>query len=380
MMMFGLYGMNDVQPFNHVYLHGLIRDATGKKMSKSRGNVIDPLDWLDAYGADATRFTLARAANPGSDMAIADEWAAGSRNFCNKLWNASRFALMNGATAQRPVPAREELTDADRWILDRVDALVSEVDAQFEDYQFAKACEALYHFTWDEFCDWYLELAKVQLADAGERADATRAVLGHVLDALLRLLHPVIPFVTEVLWTSLTGKESVVIAPWPGVSGAARDTGAARRVEGVQRLVTEIRRFRSDQGLKPGQRVPARLSGMDSAGLVGHEPAVTTLARLEAPADGFSASASLEVALPDGTVVVELDLSGTVDLEAERKRLAKDLAAAEKELAQTESKLGNPQFADRAPAEVVAKIKARRELAAAEIQRIGARLDALARV
>jgi valyl-tRNA synthetase len=205
-------------------------------------------------------------------------------------------------------------------------------------------------------------------------------VLGHVLDVLLRLLHPVVPFVTEVLWTSLTGKESLVIAPWPAASGAVPDAGAARRVDGVQRLVTEIRRFRSDQGLKPGQRVPARLSGVDSVGLAGHEPAVATLARLEAPGEGFTASASLEVALPDGTIVVELDLSGTVDLEAERKRLAKDLAAAEKELAQTESKLGNPQFADRAPADVVAKIKARRELAAAEIQRIGARLDALAKV
>jgi valyl-tRNA synthetase len=380
MMMFGLYAMADVQPFNHVYLHGLIRDAFGKKMSKTRGNGIDPLDWLDNYGADATRFTLARGANPGGDMALADEWAAGARNFCNKLWNASRFALMNGATTAIPLPARDELTDANRWILDRVDALVSEVDSLFEDYQFGKVCDALYHFTWDEFCDWYLELAKVQLAEGEDRADATRAVLGHVLDILLRLLHPITPFVTEVLWTSLTGKESLMVAEWPAAVGTAADTGAARRVEGVQRLVTEIRRFRSDQGLKPGQRVPARLSGVDSAGLAEHASAVNALARLEAPADGFTPGASLEVALPDGTIVVELDLSGTVDLEAERKRLAKDLAAAEKELAQTEAKLGNPQFADRAPAEVVAKIKARRELAASEIQRIGARLDALAKV
>ena len=377
MMMFGLYAMDDVQPFDHVYLHGLIRDALGKKMSKTRGNVIDPLVWLDNYGADATRFTLARGANPGGDMALAEEWAAGARNFCNKLWNASRFALMNGATTAAALPARDALTDADRWILDRVDALVSEVDSLFEEYQFGKVCDALYRFTWDEFCDWYLELAKVQLAAGDDRATATRAVLGLVLDVLLRLLHPVVPFVTEVLWKSLTGKESVMIAEWPVGSGVAPDGAAARRVDGVQRLVTEIRRFRSDQGVKPGQRVPARLSGVDSVGLAALEPAMTTLARLETPGDGFTASASLEVALPDGTIVVELDLSGTVDLDAERKRLAKDLAAAEKELAQTESKLGNPQFADRAPADVVAKIKARRELAAAEILRIRARLDAL---
>jgi valyl-tRNA synthetase len=377
MMMFGLYAMDDVQPFDHVYLHGLIRDASGKKMSKSRNNVIDPLDWLDRYGADATRFTLARGATPGGDMALSEEWAAGSRNFCTKLWNASRFALMNGATVARPLPEPAALTDADRWILDRTDALVSEVDAQFADYQFARLCAALYHFTWDEFCDWYLELAKVQVAEGGERAEATRAVLGHVLDTLLRLLHPLVPFVTEVLWLSLTGKESLVIADWPAARGAAPDAEAARRIEDVRRLVTEIRRFRSDQGLKPGQRVAARLSGMDGAGLAGHQPAVCTLVRLEPPGNSFASSASVEVALPGGTVTVELDLSGTVDVEAERRRLAKDLAAAEKELAQTEAKLGNPRFADRAPADVVAKIKARRELAVAEIQRITARLEAL---
>jgi valyl-tRNA synthetase len=377
MMMFGLYAMDGVQPFHHVYLHGLIRDATGKKMSKSRNNVINPLDWLDRFGADATRFTLTRGANPGADMALADEWAAGSRNFCNKLWNASRFALMNGATTERPVPVRDALTDADRWIVDRTDALVSEVDDLFDRYQFGKVCDALYHFTWNEFCDWYLELAKVQIAEGEERAEHTRAVLGHVLDVLLRLLHPVIPFVTEVLWTSLTGKESVVVADWPTATGAEPDTTAARRIESVQRLVTELRRFRSDQLLKPSQRVPARLSGVDAAGLSALEPAVTTLARLEAPGESFTSSASLEIAVADGAIAVEVDLSGTVDVEAERKRLTKDLAVAEKELAQTEAKLGNPKFADRAPADVVAKIKARRELAASEIQRISARIRAL---
>jgi valyl-tRNA synthetase len=377
MMMFGLYAMDGVQPFDHVYLHGLIRDASGKKMSKSRGNTIDPLDWLDDYGADATRFTLARGANPGGDMALSDEWAAGARNFCNKLWNASRFALMKEATVATPVPARELLTDADRWILDRTDALVSEVDRYFDDYQFGRLCDALYHFTWDEFCDWYLELAKVQLAEGDERARSTRAVLGHVLDVLLRLLHPVTPFVTEVLWKSLTGKESLMIAEWPAAAGTEPDRHAATRIDGVQRLVTEIRRFRSDQGLKANQRVPARLSGVDGVGLSAHASSVAALAKLEQPADSFTPSTSLEVGLPGGRITIELDLSGAVDVEAERKRLGKDLAAAEKELAQTDAKLNNPQFTGKAPAEVVAKIKARNAIAAAEIERIRARLDAL---
>ncbi|MFC0547663.1 valine--tRNA ligase [Kutzneria chonburiensis] len=373
MMMFGLYAMDGAQPFDHVYLHGLIRDAAGKKMSKSRGNVIDPLNWLDTYGADAARFTLARGANPGSDMALAEEWAGGSRNFCTKLWNASRFALLNGATTAVPVPARDELTDADRWILDRADQVVSEVDGLFDGYEFAKLCEALYHFTWDEYCDWYLELAKVQIAEGGARAEATRAVLGHVLDKLLRLLHPVIPFITETLWTALTGGESLMIAEWPTVSGAPVDAVAAQRIDTVQRLITEVRRFRADQGLRPGQKVPARLSGVDEADIVGQLSAIRAIARLEEPADGFTASASLDVV----GVHVELDTSGTIDVAAERKRLAKDLAAAEKELAQCDGKLNNQAFVDKAPAQVVDKIKARREAAVADIARVSARLDAL---
>ncbi|MGB3443511.1 MAG: valine--tRNA ligase [Actinophytocola sp.] len=375
MMMFGLYAMDGRQPFDNVYLHGLIRDASGKKMSKSRGNVIDPLEWLDRFGADAVRFTLARGANPGSDMALAEEWAAGSRNFGNKLWNATRFALMNGATVATEVPPRAGLTDADRWILDLTDAVVSEVDGLFDGYQFAKLSDALYHFTWDELCDWYLEIAKVQIGEGGARADATRTVLGHVFDVVLRLLHPLIPFVTERLWTTLTGGESLVVAEWPRPAGGAADADSARRIAGVQKLVTEVRRFRSDQGVKPGQRVKARLVGVEDAGLSSLVAAVSSLARLEAPDETFTPSASIEVSLPDGNVHVELDLSGTVDLVAERKRLEKDRTVAEKELKGCDAKLNNPNFTDKAPADVVAKIKGRREVAVADIARITARLE-----
>ncbi|WP_037334679.1 valine--tRNA ligase [Saccharomonospora piscinae] len=382
MMMFGLYGMRDngpqrAIPFDHIYLHGLIRDAQGKKMSKSRGNVIDPLDWMDRYGADATRFTLARGANPGADMALAEEWAAGSRNFCTKLWNASRFAMSNGATVATPVPDASELTEADRWILGRLSAVVSDVDELMERFQFAKATNVLYHFTWDEYCDWYLELAKVQLA--GEHADGTRAVLGHVLDVVLRLLHPFVPFVTERLWTTLTGGESLVVADWPVGSrwGFAADAVAEAHIADVQKLVTEVRRFRSDQGLKPGQRVVTRLSGAGFDAIAGHEESVRALSRLSEPGDDFAATASLEVALAEGAAVVEVDTSGTIDVAAERKRLAKDLAAAEKELKQTDGKLGNASFVDKAPADVVEKVRARRDTAVADIERIRARLDSL---
>jgi valyl-tRNA synthetase len=379
MMMFGLYARDGEPPFRTVALTGLIRDQFGKKMSKSAGNTVDPLEWMDRYGADALRFTLARGANPGTDVPIGEEWVAGSRNFCTKLWNATRFALRhltsaNGAVVEplaRSSMQRAELTDADRWILDRCDAVTSEVDRLLEDYQFAKATELLYHFVWDEFCDWYLELAKVQLG--GPEAAATRAVLGHVLDVVLRLLHPITPFLTEVLWTALTGRESVVVAEWPSASGAPPDDGAARRIAGVQRLVTEVRRFRNDQGLKPRQRVTARLSGLDGAELAGHESAVRDLARLDAPGDGFTPTATLEI----GAVLIELDIAGAIDVAAERARLGKDLSAAEKELAGTEAKLANPAFAARAPADVVAQIRARRETALADLDRLRVRLAGL---
>ncbi len=385
MMMFGTYvGADDAitagkqgpqVPFRDVFLHGLIRDQFGKKMSKSRGNGIDPLDWVDRFGADALRFTLARGANPGADMSVGEDHAQSSRNFANKLFNATKFALMNGA-APAELPSRAALTDADRWILDRLDQVRAEVDSAFDRYEFSKACEALYHFTWDEVCDWYLEIAKVQFADESI-AESTRGVLGNVLDAVLRLLHPVVPFVTETLWKVLTGGESLVVATWPTPAADPVDPVAAQRIEDMQRLITEIRRFRSDQGLKPSQKVAARIVGVGDADLEGQISAVTSLARLTEPGADFAATASVEVRTSKATVVVELDTSGTVDLVAERARLVKDLAAAEKELAQTTGKLGNEAFLAKAPDAVVDKIRTRQTIAREEIARIGARLESM---
>ncbi|WP_433491926.1 valine--tRNA ligase [Nocardia grenadensis] len=387
MMMFGTFVADDAAlstgkggayqvPFKDVFLHGLIRDQFGRKMSKSRGNGIDPLDWIDNYGADALRFTLARGAQPGGDLSVGEPHALASRSFVTKLFNATKFALMNGARPG-PLPARETLTDADRWIVDRLDEVLAEVDAAFDAYEFGKACEALYHFAWDELCDWYLELSKVQFAESEERAESTRVVLGSVLDTVLRLLHPVIPFVTESLWQALTGAESVVVAAWPERTGTPTDTGAAQRIADVQRLVTEIRRFRSDQGLNDKQKVAARVLGLDAAGLAHLHPEVSTLGRLTEPGADFAATAAVEVRLSGTTVTVEVDTSGTVDLAAERRRLEKDLAVAQKELAGTEAKLGNEAFLAKAPDAVVDKIRARREVAAGEVERIGARLAEL---
>ena len=372
MMMFGLYAMDGEPPFDVVALHGMVRDQHGKKMSKSFGNVVDPLDWIDRFGADATRFTLARGANPGSDVPVSEEWCQGSRNFCNKLWNATRFALLNGAVSDG-LP--EPLSTVDRWILSRLQHVTAEVDGYFEAYEFAKVCDALYHFAWDDVCDWYVELSKPVLAAGGPAAEATRRVLGHVLDSLLRLLHPVIPFVTEELWTALTSAGTLVRGPWPAVDQALIDDAAEAEVAALQRVVTEVRRFRSDQGLRPGQRVAARLGGLAEAGLVEHEPLIRSLARLDPAAPGFTATAQLAVA---GGVAVELDTRGTIDVAAERARLEKDRAAAEKEATQCRAKLGNPAFVDKAPAHVVAKIEERLAAAEADLARIDAALAGLA--
>ncbi len=379
MMMFGLYAMDGKPPFDVVALHGMVRDQFGKKMSKSFGNVVDPLDWIDRFGADATRFTLAKGANPGADVPVSEEWCQGSRNFCNKLWNATRFALMNGAHTEGPLPT--DLSTVDKWILSRLQHTIAEVDEQFEAFEFAKVCDTLFHFAWDDVCDWYIELSKTA---------PNPRVLGHVLDQLLRLLHPIIPFVTDELWCALTaGKagtpragdvvdakrlneaapSSVMVAQWPAPDAQRIDDAAEASVAQLQRVVTEVRRFRSDQGLKPGQRVAA-----DIVGLLDHELLVRSLARLDEPGDGFAATATVTIA---GGVTVALDTRGSIDVAAERARLTKDRAAADKEITQAEAKLGNEGFLAKAPADVVAKLRDRLAAARADIVRID---EALARL
>jgi valyl-tRNA synthetase len=298
MMMFGLYAHRDkpaeqAVPFRVVALHGLVRDQFGRKMTKSAGNAVDPIVWLDKYGADAVRFTMAHGANPGTDVPVGEDSVQESRNFCNKLWNATRFALLHGARVGS-LPPSAELSAPDRWILSRLNTTVAAVDALYEDFQFSKVCEALYHFTWDEFCDWYVELAKTPLAAGGAAPERTQLVLGQVLDTLLRLLHPVIPFVTEQLWTTLTGEESLVIASWPTADESRFDGAAEAAISEIQRLVTEVRRFRADQGLKARRRVMAQLTGHAGGPAEAYETEIRSLTWLDAPSDSFSPTASLQ--------------------------------------------------------------------------------------
>ena len=377
MMMFGLYAMADegpeadesrAVPFKTIVLHGMVRDQFGKKMSKSKGNSVDPLTWMDSYGTDAVRFTFAWGANPGADVPISEDNIQASRNFCNKLWNATRFAMLNGASTEGELPQR--LSGADAWIISRLNKVIADVDGYYAEYEFAKIADLLYHFAWDEVCDWYVELAKVSLADEGTAA-LTRRVLGEVLDGLLRLLHPLVPFVTEALWTELTGGESIVIADWPRPQEARLDKAGEDDVIQMQARVVLIRQFLSAQGVKPAQRIPARFAGVSD-----YEPQIRKLLRLVEPGDAFTPTATLE--LSDGASV-ELDLSTAVDVVAERARLSRDRAAATKELEQTGKKLANEAFLANAKPAVVESIRSRNGAAAADLHRIDEALTRLPR-
>ncbi len=371
MMMWGLFAMDGVAPFHTIALHGLVRDKFGKKMSKSKGNVVDPIEFMDKYGSDALRFTLARGANPGADQALAEEWIAGARNFATKLWNATRFARMNGATTEGNLPVFESLDDVNKWILTRLDETVAEVDQYFEKFEFAKACELIYHFAWDDLCDWYLELTKSSFAKGGTGAADTQRVLGHVLDQLLRLMHPVMPFITEELWCNLTGKETLVTSAWPKFDPSQRDVASLVAVSKVQEIITEIRRFRNDQGIKTSARIIARFNGMSDVGLASYEDAIRFIVRCDNEEGNFTSK--IDVA----GVVIEFDLSGAVDVKAERSRLTKDLAAAEKDRNTAKIKIDNEGFMAKAPMEVVQEIRQRLADTTADIERITAALAAL---
>lgn len=385
MMMFGLFAMKGVPPFHIIALHGLVRDKHGKKMSKSKGNTIDPIEFMDRYGSDALRFTLARGSNPGADQALAEEWVAGSRNFATKLWNASRFALLNGAHCNGALPQDEQMSAVDIWIMNQLSEMLALVDTSLENFEFAKASEAIYHFAWDDLCDWYLELSKSSFASSGASAEVSRRVLGEVLDNLLRVLHPFMPFITEALWCKLTGGESIVIAKWPKLSLTTSTTNSmassknevAQRsreiVEDLQALITEIRRFRNDQGIKNSTKIAAKISGLGDRGLEKYEEALRFLVKLDMPGEKFASSGRIEVK----SFTVEFDLTGSVDLLAERLRLEKDLIAIEKDLATAKVKLENKNFMAKAPEEVVSEIRERERYCAGEIERITSLLAAL---
>ena len=371
MMMMGLFAMDGKQPFDVIALHGLVRDQFGKKMSKSRGNTVDPIEFMDKYGSDALRFTLARGANPGTDQALAEDWVGGSRNFATKLWNATRFAMINGASVSGAMPKRSELNAIDSWILTSLDQTITEADDLFEKFEFAKACELIYHFTWDDLCDWYLELSKSTFTAGGANAAKSQRVLGEVLDKLLRLMHPVMPFITEELWCSLTDGQSLMVADWPKSDPSSQDVKSIEQVTKMQEIVTEIRRFRNDQGIKSTAKIAAKFTGLEKVGLADYEGALRSIIKCDLTDGNFTAKTQV------GEVVIEFDLTGAIDLVAERARLSKDLQIAQKDRDTAKVKLDNQGFMAKAPAEVVTEIKTRLAQTTADIDLLTALLEKL---
>ncbi len=382
MIMMGLKFTGEV-PFRDIYIHALIRDAEGQKMSKSKGNVIDPLEMSDKYGADALRFTLAHMATPGRDVKLDESRIASNRNFMNKIWNAARFVFMNRGDAQPDATLRPEL-DVNRWILAELDATASEVEKALTEYRFNEAASALYGFIWGTYCDWYVEAAKVSLYGDDEAAGIeTRTVMLTALEGWLRLLHPVCPFITETLWQSLHGPDARLVTDrWH----QRRDDHDARSVSRMQKaieVVSAIRSIRGEMNVAPGKRIAAAIAcpAAERAELESQQLLIMNLARLET-LDWLDEGAELEAAAVAPLTIsrVYLPLAGLINVGEELARLDKNLSRLDKEIARAEGKLGNPKFRSNAPAEVVAKVQAELDEARAkhaEMEAAMARLKAI---
>ncbi|MCL4863892.1 MAG: class I tRNA ligase family protein, partial [Caldilineaceae bacterium] len=365
-------------PFEYVYLHGLVRDEQGRKMSKSLGNALDPLDLIAEYGSDALRFSLLTGGTPGNDMKLAVTRVESNRNFANKLWNAARFVILNLeghslplAEASSPfdmhyaLPERSHLTLADRWMLSRLQQIQDDATRLINDWQLGEAGRQLYDFLWGDYCDWYIEAAKVALYEGSpEQAQATRQVLAFVLEQSLRLLHPFMPFVTEAIWQNLpglggdepTGPRALIVTRWPTVGGWG-DSAADEAFGRIQEVVRAIRNVRSEYDVAPGRRIAAQISAAEHAPMLSANlPMLARLAGLnvdEAQIAPALPAPGKTVTLAAGGVTTYLPLAGLVDLATERVRLQKEIDNIDKQLQRIVGMLGNAGFVNKAPADVI---------------------------
>jgi valyl-tRNA synthetase len=378
MIMMGLHFMKEV-PFKDVYIHALVRDAEGQKMSKSKGNVIDPLVMIDQYGTDAFRFTLTAFAAQGRDIKMSTERIEGYRNFANKIWNASRFVMMNLEEGFTPNPGLHspDSSLADKWILSRLNSVVKDVESALADYRFNDVASALYHFTWHEYCDWYLELSKPALmGDLGAAPRrATQTVLAHVLETALRLLHPIMPFITEEIWQTLpeevrsqksgVRKESIMVSAYPVADEKLIDAGIERDMQMVMDLILAIRNIRGEMNIAPSMQITAIVK-VENKELGEHLEKsagyAKTLARIKELRIGVAEDKPKNVA----TAVIKgaeiyVPLEGIIDLSQERDRLQKEIAKISKDIDVFSKKLSNKNFVDKAPKDVVEKDTAKLE-------------------
>jgi valyl-tRNA synthetase len=388
MMMMGLRFMGEV-PFHTVHINGLVRDEKGQKMSKSRGNVIDPLQIMDEYGTDAMRFTLAIMAVPGTDIPFSISRMAGYRAFCNKIWNAGRFLLLN-LDQEKPVSNEEidklrendSLDLGERWILSRLQRLISETNNNLEKFRFHEASNELYHFFWHEFCDWFVELAKINLnGEDPQKKHQTCRVAIYALDKSLRLLHPFIPFITEELWQELPHSgDSLMMARYPVDLPQWIDAEAEEQMEGFQELVTDIRTFRSENNIDPRKKIPVQLvceekhrsfleSQRDQIRRLAHLSQVDLVPHIETEGQ--------RVQGVSGVADFILILDGVIDVEAERQRLIQQISRTEDNAQRLQKQLQNSEFVNKAPEQVVAVARERHAEAVEQLEKLQEKLDGL---
>ena len=371
MMMMGLQFMGDI-PFRDVYIHALVRDAYGKKMSKSKGNVIDPLDILDQYGTDAFRFTLAALAAQGRDIKLSEERISGYRHFVNKIWNSARLVLMN-AEEETQSPSHEAVYSLpERWILSRLHSVSGEITKALEAYRFNDGANVCYQFVWHEFCDWYLEMAKLGLYGDNEQIrESSRDILQKALMAVLKLLHPFMPFVTEEIWQRLPGTEgSIMVAPFPDPSEFPVDEQALREMDLLMGVITGVRNIRGEMGISPAKKVDILL---DMPNPEEGEIIRRNIAHIQSLARVDSVQVAAKVAKPEASATavfgenqVHVLLKGLLDFQEEQRRLKKEIKKIERDMEAAENKLSNKQFMDKAPEDVIEKVK--EKVAAMQLQ------------
>ncbi len=366
------------EPFKTVFIHGIVRDAQGRKMSKSLGNGIDPLVVIDQYGADALRFTLATGNSPGNDMRFSDEKVGASRNFANKLWNASRFILMNIGDDEIPCELPADLALEDKWVISLVNSLAKEVTDNLEKFELGVAVAKLYDFIWDIFCDWYIELAKIRLQKGGDEAQTAKQVLVWVMDKILKLLHPFMPFITEEIWQTIPHDgESIMISQWPEYSEELSFSAEEAEMERVMTAVRAIRNRRAEMNVPPSKKAKVYIATAHKATF---EQGGVFMQRLASAsevevADSFELEGAVCIVTQDAKIYIPM--GELVDFEAEKSRLKKELDAVQKDLDFVNNKLSNENFVAKAPANVVA---AQREAAAKYAEKIAMLKESIAKL
>ena len=384
MAMQGIHFMGEA-PWKTLYLHGLVRAPDGSKMSKSKGNTVDPLGLIDRYGADALRFTLAAMESQGRDIKLDEKRVEGYRNFATKLWNAARFAQSNGIGGSTTIEPPAATLAINKWIVGEAVKTIQALDLALADLRFDEAANTIYHFVWSQYCDWYLELIKPVLAPVAdgepvaEGAAETRAVAGWVLDQILILLHPFMPFITEELWHALSERDQdIIVAKWPMADARALDPEAMAEVEWLIRTVQGVRATRSELNVPPGARLPMHSRGASDvtiARLAANAAPLARLARVTITDGDAAGGGAAQIVVDEATFV--LPLEGVIDLAAEKARLDKGAVAAEKEAALLAGRLGNASFVEKAKPEAVAKAREDHAAKVAEAERLRAALARL---